>query len=242
MQTTLNVTDWETLVKAYAADNDMSYGDAMTYLCKRDSLETAASLLGALDDTKITEYRDVKPILNSFGSFLDRRGYRIPKMFCRASDYVKDAAETKVAEVRPDKPELTRELYLRYRREGISRTVIFRKTRGRYEDFKAKVSAWGFDDPEREADAMANQSSEPVEPSQTCAEYKRTISLNLTLTEAVIRESINALVEAAEPRTDKSTMPNVADVVMGALYHCKQDGVDIASMLVQKLRDAQEVG
>lgn len=69
------------------------------------------------------------------------------------------------------------------------------------------------------------------DPSETLREYQRKVLLNLTLTEALIKASINELVEASGPRGMDGTGITIADEIMNHLWYCRTTGVDTASEL-----------
>jgi len=162
--------DWEMVIRDYAKDNDCTYGDAVRYMTQRDSLETAASLLGVqLPSTQGL----IIPVIDSLAEFLDSRGFTPPKRFSNANEFI--IGKTESMNTRNSVWErkgarkvitLTREEYLEALRKGEKRTAIKTRYGIAATTFYSLLSTWGIHDAHAEATELAKYSAQ-IEVSAT---------------------------------------------------------------------------
>lgn len=146
--------DWETLIRDYARENDMSFSLAMRWCSNRRSLQVAAELMGidviGRHDTEPNERIGARTMLNQLGAFLNHKGYSVPRLFeighesFDRSEIVEHNQPTEeVIEMRND---ITKEQYLELRLSGLGRSHAQRKLGVNPATFYAFLTQWGIKD------------------------------------------------------------------------------------------------
>lgn len=134
-------------VREYANDNDMSVSLATRFLSERSSLQVAAELMGF--NVTLTS----RDLLNSLGTFLDRKGYTVPRMFERGEETFKPIkVEKEVGKMRTD---ITKEQYLELRRNGMKRSDAQHKLGLNPATFYAFLKQWGIKDKDVEEKVLS---------------------------------------------------------------------------------------
>jgi len=204
-------TDWDTVVRDWASENEMSFRDAMGWLSKRETLEIAVDMLGLSISTGVDEWPETrrvgKQVMLSFASFLDHRGYRVP------ITNLKLPTEEENTNM---KTSLTRELYLDERRAGKNRTAVQRESGLGPSQFYQLLRDWGLKDTtvedaemnkvvvaEIEVAATRAVVDEPS-PSETTSiqredapakRLERKVGITVTIDELLMRHSLAAVID-----------------------------------------------
>jgi hypothetical protein len=228
---------WRKLVSEYASIHDMTENDALRELATRDSLETAVSLLGATPEDGGT-YEIVRPLLTSFEEYLAKQQMPVPPKWSNATYYARMEFGTDTSG--DDNDEALRDRYIKLRQSGVIRSECAKALGISINALYDRLDRWGMKSKGAEANVLGNVASKPLRTAQERvkmpAEYKRTLRVNIELTEAVIKESINALVEIA-PDHATGERESITDTIL-YLFGCARDqGIDVAGALVQKLRE-----
>ena len=215
----------------------MTVTDALRELSTRDSLETAVSLLGAAPEDGGT-YEIVRPLLSSFEDYLVKQQMPVPPKWSNATYYARMefGADTSA----DDSDEALRDRYIALRRSGVLRSECAKELGISITALYDRLDKWGMKSKGAEASVLGNVSSKAPRTAQERLnpqrEYKRSLRVNIELTEAVIRESINALVEIA-PDHATGERESITDTILYLMACARNQGVDIAGALVQKLRE-----
>lgn len=241
---TLTVREWSQRVKSYAEGEGLTVTQAQQYLSERDSLEVAISLMGEVPEDG-GDYGMIRDLAASFGAYLEEQGYAVPDLWSNVTNYTQRAQVIRTLD--QDRDEWY-EKYMHLRAWGMTRSECIEELGISRATLYKYLEKWGITKRAAEVEAMKawrtqHPSIESKAPEtsadvpDTVGEYKRPCTLTITLTEVVIRESINALVDAAmEPEYPDGL--TIDAEVMKLLYVAKERGWDIASMLVQRLREA----
>jgi hypothetical protein len=153
--------NYEELIKSYARDHDMTFGEAIKFVATRQSLECAATLLGV--DLTMRRSAANREKLNQLGEFLDRKGFTVPRLWDEGDEqYVPRETTCKPSIVKAQqkkaaKPkrryrkmrqaqDITKDRYLEMRLQGLTRTEAMKQLGLSAVTFYAFLRQWGIKD------------------------------------------------------------------------------------------------